>query len=89
MESSDAIAHIESISVEEQQAEFCFLGLRLLEGLDKKAFYQRFGSEITQVYGKAIAKLKKQGLLQEKPEKLRLTTQGLDFANAVFVEFLP
>lgn len=87
--SANAVAHIEPISAEEQQAEYCFLGLRLLEGLDKKHFYQRFGREITQVYGKAIVKLKEQGLLEENRQKLRLTAQGLDFANAVFAEFLP
>lgn len=88
-EFANAVDYHESISAPEQQAEFCFLGLRLLDGLDKKAFYQRFGKEITQVYGKAIGKLKEQGLLRENPQKLKLTARGLDFANAVFAEFLP
>lgn len=87
--SSSAVSNIESISYQEQQAEFCFMGLRLLQGLNKDAFKQRFHKEITQVYKSAIEKLKKQGLLQENSENLKLTALGLDFANAVFTEFLP
>jgi len=87
--SSSAVSNIESISYQEQQAEFCFMGLRLLQGLNKDAFKQRFHKEITQVYKSAIEKLKKQGLLQENSENLKLTALGLDFANAVFMEFLP
>lgn len=88
-ESSTAAVNLEPICAREQQAEFCFLGLRLLEGINKNVFYQLFGQEITQVYGRAIEKLKEQGLLQENPENLRLTARGLDFANVVFTEFLP
>ena len=87
--SSSAIANIELISEKEQQAEFCFMALRLLKGLSKDAFKRRFNREITQVYESAIDKLKKQGLLQENSEYFRLTAPGLDFANAVFMEFLP
>ncbi len=88
-EHSNAVANIEPISVEEQQAEFCFLGLRLLDGLDKKAFQKRFGKKFTQVYGRAIEKLKEQELIKENTNKIRLTSRGLDFANIVFAEFLP
>jgi len=87
--SSSAIADIESIPEKEQQAEFCFMGLRLLRGLNKDAFKQRFHKEITEVYESAIEKLKKQGLLEESHENLRLTALGLDFANMVFMEFMP
>lgn len=87
--SSSAIANIELISEKEQQAEFCFMALRLLKGLSKDAFKRRFNREITHVYESAIDKLKKQGLLQENSEYFRLTAPGLDFANAVFMEFLP
>ncbi len=85
----NAIEQAKTISIDEQQAEFCFLGLRLLDGLDKQAFYRRFNKKITQTHGNAIEKLKKQGLLQENPKGIKLTTRGLDFANTVFVEFLP
>lgn len=86
---STAIANIQSISEKDQEAEFCIMGLRLLEGLSKSAFKQRFHKEITQVYKSPIKKLIKQGLLQENSEHLRLTALGLDFANLVFMEFLP
>ncbi|NLZ52355.1 MAG: oxygen-independent coproporphyrinogen III oxidase [Thermoanaerobacteraceae bacterium] len=87
--SSTAILNIESISYQEQQAAFCIMGLRLLQGLNKAVFKQRFHKEITQVYKSPVEKLKKQGLLQENSENLKLTALGLDFANVVFMEFLP
>jgi len=87
--SSSAVAHIESISLEDQQAEYCFMGLRLINGLNKDAFRQRFNRSIEDVYGGTIDKLKKLGLLEENSESLRLTSLGLDFANDVFIEFLP
>ncbi len=86
---SSAVAEREDISIREQQAEFCFLGLRLLEGIDKKVFKQRFGTEFMQVYKNAVENMKKEALIEEKGDKVRLTKKGLDFANIVFAEFLP
>jgi len=65
------------------------MGLRLIKGLSKDAFKKRFNRELREVYGNTIDKLKQQGLLQEDPEYIMLTAQGLDFANEVFMEFLP
>ncbi|HHX22924.1 MAG TPA: oxygen-independent coproporphyrinogen III oxidase [Thermoanaerobacterales bacterium] len=88
-ESSGHVAHVGQIPFKEQLSEFCFLSLRLIQGLSKEAFRKRFSLELNQVYGNVIEKLKKQGLLQENAEYIKLTTQGLDFANEVFMEFLP
>jgi len=87
--SKTAVADVESLSEKEQHAEFCFMGLRLIKGLSKDAFKKRFNRELREVYGNTIDKLKQQGLLQEDPEYIMLTAQGLDFANEVFMEFLP
>lgn len=86
---SSAVAEVENISLIEQQSEFCFLGLRLLEGIDKRVFKQRFGTEFMQVYKSAVENMKKEALIEEKGDKIRLTKRGLDFANIVFAEFLP
>ncbi|HHW01533.1 MAG TPA: oxygen-independent coproporphyrinogen III oxidase [Thermoanaerobacterales bacterium] len=82
-------AETEHINVRDQQAEFCFLGLRLIDGLDKEAFKERFGKDIHQIYGAAIEKLSASGLIEENDRHLKLTSRGLDLANEVFIEFLP
>lgn len=80
--------NIERLNEKDHQSEFCFMRLRLIEGLKKSDFYLEFGKDIHNVYGKIIEDLKKQGLLIENGRFLKLTTKGLDFANNVFVEFL-
>lgn len=89
---SQGILPVESkeyLDAREQQAEFCFLGLRLLEGLDKRVFRRRFGKDIHEIYDSAVRKLSSSGLLEEDDTHIKLSPKGLDLANEVFVEFLP
>jgi len=79
----------EEISPDLQLAEAVFLGLRLVEGIVKEEFFCRYGVQIGEKYGEAIARLKVQGLLMEDKRRLALTQQGLKLANLVFMEFLP
>lgn len=79
---------IELIDERTARAEMMFLGLRLLEGVDKGSFRRRFGRDIHDFYGEAIQKLTANGLLQESPTHLFLTTPGLFVANEVMMEFL-
>lgn len=80
--------NIERLSKKDHQSEFCFMRLRLIEGLEKSDFYLEFGKDIHDVYGTIIQNLKEQGLLLENGRFIKLTTKGLDFANNVFMEFL-
>lgn len=68
--------------------EFAFLGLRLTAGLDRELFFRRFGKKIEDVYGKAIDKNKELGLLEVNGTHIFLTEKGLDFADAVSVDFM-
>lgn len=85
----EAVESRERISEPEQQAEFVILGLRLIEGINKEIFYQRFKKDINLVYGKVLEKLEERGLIVNDKKCVRLTEKGLDLANEVFVEFLP
>lgn len=69
-------------------SEMMFLGLRLLQGVDKERFLQLFDITVSERYGVEIAKLKKLGLLEESRTHIYLTKKGLPLANAVFMEFL-
>ena len=68
--------------------EFCFLGLRMTAGIDAKIFYERFGENIFDVYGKVIEKNCKLGLLQIDGDKIFLTPRGFEVSNVVLADFL-
>ncbi|MDR7870191.1 MAG: radical SAM family heme chaperone HemW [Tissierellaceae bacterium] len=79
----------ESIDKETEIAEFCIFGLRLIKGIDKNQFKNRFNLDINDLYRDAIKKHKESGLLMEDDNFIRLSDKGLDLANLVEVDFLP
>lgn len=68
--------------------EAVFLGLRLLEGINKSEFFLRYGVRLEDKYGETITSLIRRGLIKETKTHLSLTRQGLYLANQVFIEFL-
>ena len=78
-EQVDKKAHIE---------EFCFLGLRTAQGIDRKAFQAKFAVDLLDIYGEIIEKMVSQGLLQHTGSGIALTAQGMKYGNQVFAEFL-
>lgn len=76
------------VDIEAAYEEFMFLGLRMVEGINKKEFYNRFSLNIENIYADKLVMLKKKGLLHENQDNVRLTSKGLDVANTVFSEFL-
>lgn len=69
-------------------AEFMFLGLRLLEGIESARFQEEFGVTVNDAYGEEVARLTAAGLLKVAGGRLRLTRIGLPLANQVFQSFL-
>lgn len=76
------------LTVSEQMEEFMFLGLRMMCGVKRGAFYQKFGQQIEEVYGDVLQKLCAQGLLLKEHDCIRLTERGIDISNYVMAEFL-
>lgn len=68
--------------------EFMFLGLRLMDGISKAEFKERFGKEIGSVYGKVMEKYKKNRLLVEQDGRIFLSDVGIDVSNMVMAEFM-
>ncbi len=73
--------------------EFMMMGLRLVEeGIDEEEFLARFGQDLNEVYGKEIAYLVENGLLerlaQPRRHAIRLTTRGCMLGNQVFMQFM-
>ena len=68
--------------------EFCFLGLRLVEGISARDFEKNFGASIFEVFGAVIEKNLRRGLLARDGDKIFLTTRGMSLGNEVFADFL-
>jgi len=85
----DVRREIERLVESEQMEEFMILGLRSMCGVSREAFQKRFGRPIETVYGSALKKLEKQGLLMLEGNSIALTEKGIDVSNQVFVEFIP
>ncbi len=82
------IAETEKIGLRDSYAEFMFLGLRMIEGIERKSFKNEFGIDIDNVYKNEIEKNIKNGLLTDKNGVIKLTNKGIDLSNVVFAEFL-
>lgn len=65
-----------------------FLGLRMCEGVSEGEFMKEFKVDMESVYGAAIDKLEKGGLLQRTGERIALTEKGINLSNPVLAEFL-
>ena len=85
----DVRLEIERLVLEEQMEEFMILGLRRMCGISRAEFQKRFGRPLETVYGSALKKLEKQGLLVLEGDTVALTELGIDVSNQVFVEFIP
>lgn len=82
--------HAEASEVKKnaQMEEFMFLGLRMMEGIEKSRFYQAFGFTIDFIYREVIQKLVREELIVDTPTKLYLTDRGIDLSNYVLAQFL-
>ena len=68
--------------------EFSFLALRTAAGISREHFARRFGCTLDSMYSQAIEKLRRQGLLEDTGQAVRLTPLGMKYGNWAFAEFL-
>lgn len=87
---SPVVADVEVIDQALAMGETMMLGLRLLqEGVSLADFAARFGRPLHAVYGAELADLQAEGLLEQLPDRVRLTRRGRLLGNQVFARFLP
>ena len=82
---------VQELPIEEQMEEFMFLGLRMMEGVSERIFFENFGRRFEEVFPGVIEKHEKLGLLEVTGEEfvhLKLTSHGIDVSNQVFVDFM-
>lgn len=78
----------EIINKQTEISEFCILGIRKIEGIDKIEFKKRFKIEIENLYGDIINKHTIDALINNNDNYISLTDRGLDLSNIVEVDFL-
>ncbi|MDO4564172.1 MAG: radical SAM family heme chaperone HemW [Clostridia bacterium] len=71
----------------EQMFETVMLGLRKVEGINKKEFFDRFEVDIDEYFHEAIASVREQGWWEEDESFLRLNARGMDMQNAALLKF--
>lgn len=76
------------VSIREDMENFMILGLRLLQGVKRSRFLQRYGVEAGEIFATALKNLQQKNLLAVEKDWIRLTEQGLLFGNHVFASFL-
>ncbi len=72
----------------EEMEETMFLGLRMVEGVSRKEFQDRFHVTLESTYGAVIEKNHRDGLLLSDEAGVRLTERGMDLSNYVMAQFL-
>ena len=76
------------LSRREKMEEFMFLGLRMIDGVSRAEFEDRFNIYPEAIYGDVFNRLSAAGLLLLSDGRIRLTEEGLDISNIVLAEFL-
>lgn len=76
------------LTQEDEMEEFMFLGLRMMQGISRTEFRERFQVDLERVYGTAIRTYKENGLLLECGDRLFLSDRGIDVSNVVMADFL-
>lgn len=79
---------VEPLSEKDEMEEYCFLHLRMKEGIPLEDFQSRYGHPLAFWYEKQVDLLKKQKLLKEEKGHLFLTYHGAALGNYVFEQFL-
>jgi oxygen-independent coproporphyrinogen-3 oxidase len=75
-------------TLSDDMSEYIFLGLRRTAGIELSHFRGRFGKDLFELYGEETKELIGRGLLERNGDAIRLTSLGLDLANAVFREYV-
>ncbi len=78
----------EKLDKEAHFREAVILGLRLIEGVERKELQDRFGFDLVAYYGVRLERLVRQGLVSWEGERLKLTPKGLLLANVVARELV-
>lgn len=72
----------------DEMFECVMLGLRLTRGVDRIAFFNRFGRDMADVYPEAMQRLRDRGWVEETDSFIALNRHGLDLQNEALNYFM-
>jgi len=78
----------QQLSRTDVQAEAVFLGLRLMQGLDLRAFSESFGVDLRAEHADDLDRFCRAGLVELDGDLIRLTRTGALLSNEVFAAFV-
>ncbi len=76
------------LSIQEQMSEFCFLGLRMAEGISEEKFSARFQRSIADVFGRVLEKNLKRKTMEYQDGRYRIAPDFLYVSNAILADFV-
>jgi len=85
----DPLCHKDvNLSEREQMFESLMMGLRLVEGLDRRLFLERFDQDPVSVYPSCMERFRKEGLMDWNEERVFCTGKGYMIMNNLLEEIL-
>lgn len=82
------VCETETLTKQEEMAEFMFLGFRCMEGISILDFEKQFHEDFNSHYGETVKRFLAQGLMEQEGDRVFLTPKGIDVSNRIFEEFL-
>ena len=79
---------VTAMYVDRRMEEYMFLGLRMIKGVNRRDFMERFNKDMFAVYGKVINKYVDDGFMDFDDDYVRLTDAGIDVSNIILADFL-
>jgi oxygen-independent coproporphyrinogen-3 oxidase len=76
------------ISLGEREFEFLMLGFRTSYGISKSEFFERFGIDFDEKYGKKIEKYTKMGYFLQNGDVVALSEGGFEVSNSILAQIL-
>ena len=65
-----------------------FLGMRMMCGVSRIDFEERFNKDIYEVYGPVLNKYIDQGYIGTYDDRIFLTDKGIDVSNVILADFI-
>jgi oxygen-independent coproporphyrinogen-3 oxidase len=78
----------EQLNEQDARAEAMFLGLRMMRGVDARAYGELFGVDLKHEHRDELARLSEAGLIAIDGDTIRLTETGALLSNEVFLAFV-
>ena len=80
--------NVTPIYIDSRMEEFMFLGLRMMCGVSRSEFEERFNKDIYEVYGPVLNNYIGQGFMAAVGDRIILTDAGIDVSNVILADFI-